>query len=406
MGRTILAMTAMLAALILGSAVALAEARPAETTDSRAGANPCEPKVIDLGTLGGRNSAAYEVNDGNWVVGNSETRGGAIHSVLWKSGNVRDLGTLNFSDGEAQGINESGTIVGTLFNGDPFDENGFPAHARGFAWKKGEMKRLPTLSGNFSLTKSVNEKGVMAGSSTLPNGNERATIWRNGKVKNLGTLGGNYSYALGINDRGQIVGGSAKRRNGPPHAFLWKNGRMRDLGTLGGPASQANAINNSGRITGVADLPVYPKSHAAVWENGQVRDIGSLGGNFAPGLGINETGQVVGVSEVTREEPFHDRGFVWTGGLLLGLPTLGGDFGNAHDINYDGDIVGRSALPSGKEHATLYRCALGLNPNAYKVQGTSVSSAGSEAFSVKPSASSQRSTDFDRLEPWFGSARR
>ncbi len=403
MERGMLMLVAMLAALILGSGAALAFSASglAESPGSMTGASSCTPKVIDLGTLGGPNSEAIEVNDSEWVVGGADTRNGGSHPALWRSGNVRDLGTLNFRDGEALGINESGTIVGTIYNGDPFGENGEPARARGFVWREGEMKRLPTLGGGFSYARRVNESGEVAGSATLPNGNERAAIWRGGKPKNLGTLGGNYSYALGINERGQVVGGSAKRKNGPPHAFLWEDGRMRDLGTLGGPSSQANVINNRARVSGIADLPVFPKSHATVWEDGRTRDLGTLGGDFAIGLGMNDLGQVVGISDTTREEPYHPRGFVWSGGLMLGLPTLGGDFGNAHGINNGGTIAGHSELPSGKSHATLYRCALGFAPNAYKAQQVSVDSSG-----VESAASSELIPGLDRLTPRLAPARR
>ena len=133
MRRTILALAAMLTAVILGSgvALALAEAGPVDSADSPSTANSCNPRVIDLGTLGGPNSEAIEVNDSEWVVGGADTRNGGFHPALWRSGNVRDLGTMNFRDGEALGINESGTIVGTLYNGDPFGENEAPNPGQG-----------------------------------------------------------------------------------------------------------------------------------------------------------------------------------------------------------------------------------------------------------------------------------
>lgn len=365
MRRTILAMATMLAALILGSgvALALAEAGPVDSVDSSTTASSCNPRVIDLGTLGGPNSTAYEINDNDWIVGGAQTRGGATHPVLWRSGNVRDLGTLNFQSGEAFNVNESGTIVGALYRGgDPVDENNEPTGVRGFVWREGEMKRLPTLGGTDSFARRVNEFGVVAGDATLPNGNSRAVIWRNGKVRNLGTLGGNYSYANGINERGQVVGASAKRRNGPPHAFLWEDGRMRDLGTLGG--------------------------------------------DFSLALGMNDLGQIVGRSDTTRKEPYHERGFVWSGGLMLGLPTLGGDSGKARGINNQGTIVGGSELPSGKGHATLYRCALGFAPNAYKAQQVSVNSSSVGSFGVESAAKSERIPSLDRLTPQLAPARR
>ena len=179
------------------------------------------------------------------------------------------------------------------------------------------MKRLPTLGDSFSYARRVNEQGVVAGSATKPNGNERDVIWRNGRPKNLGTLGGDFSF----------------------------------------------------------------------------------------GLGMNDLGQVVGVSDTSRKEPYHPRGFVWSGGVLLGLPTLGGDFGNAHGTNNQGTIAGHSDLPSGKSHATLYRCALGFAPNAYKAQQVSVSSSSASSFGAESTADSELVPGLDRLTPQLAPAR-
>ena len=48
----------------------------------------------DLGTLGGRDSNAVEINDRGHVVGNSYTSDGSIHAFVYTRGTMQDLGTL------------------------------------------------------------------------------------------------------------------------------------------------------------------------------------------------------------------------------------------------------------------------------------------------------------------------
>ncbi len=48
----------------------------------------------DLGTLGGRYSLAYGINDSGQVVGYSETLDGSAHATIWNGTTPTDLGTL------------------------------------------------------------------------------------------------------------------------------------------------------------------------------------------------------------------------------------------------------------------------------------------------------------------------
>ena len=69
--------------------------------------------MVDLGTLGGTNSAAFGINDRGQIVGQSQTGAGADRAFLWtvKEGMV-DLGTLGGGSSVAFGINNRGQIVG------------------------------------------------------------------------------------------------------------------------------------------------------------------------------------------------------------------------------------------------------------------------------------------------------
>jgi probable HAF family extracellular repeat protein len=72
---------------------------------------------LDLGTLGGRNSEALDVNARGEVVGVSDVAGGGTRAFLWRDGTMYDLNTaLPSGSGwvlqQATGISDAGQIVG------------------------------------------------------------------------------------------------------------------------------------------------------------------------------------------------------------------------------------------------------------------------------------------------------
>jgi hypothetical protein len=112
---------------------------------------------IDLGTFGGPESyvnAAFSLgapNQINNLVGVEE-----IRAVLWKDGEIKDLGTLGGNHSIAIGINNRGQVIGSSVNTipDPFSllyflGGGFTngTQTRGFLWHKGQMRDLDTLGG-------------------------------------------------------------------------------------------------------------------------------------------------------------------------------------------------------------------------------------------------------------------
>lgn len=314
--------------------------------------------IIDLGTLGGAQSAGLGINDAGQVTGVSDTSSGATHAfVTNSSGQMVDLGTLGGSYSVGTAINGSGQVAG--YSG----TSGGTEHA--FVTNgSGQMVDLGTLPGyTYSDAWGINAAGQVAGASYTSSGTSRAFITNtSGQMVELGTLGGPSSVATGINRTGQVTGFS-DTVSGPAtftHAFITNSGgQLIDLGTLGGDQSFGAAINSSGQVAGTADTASQAEHAVIVNSSGQMVDLGSLSNSWAGAMGINDSGQVVGTSTVPNPGIIGQHAFVTIGNTMVDLNSLLGPSGNgwtleeATGINNLGQITGQGVDPQGQTHGFL-----------------------------------------------------
>jgi probable HAF family extracellular repeat protein len=347
--------------------------------------------LADLRALPGNNgnnsSFASAINNDGLISGFSET--GSIdpdtgypetHAVLWNKGKIRDLGTFGGTQSAAMDVNDLGQVVGGALNttDDPFEAEfvfGFgllgwtgTTQVRAFVWQNGVMRDLGTLGGPDAFAYAINRFGQIAGQSYTSDTPNPTTgiptvdpfLWTNGKMIDLGTLGGTIGFPVWLNDWGQVVGFSNLAGDQFYHGFLWEHGAFKDLPPAsGGDNSWALWINDLGDVIGGSNLPGDQLYHASLWRHRKPIDLLTLGQDTcSEAWNTNDLGQIVGISYSCSSEQT-GRAFLWqNGGPMVDLNALVENPSSLHlyagaYINDLGEIVAQGVFPNGDFHAAL-----------------------------------------------------
>jgi probable HAF family extracellular repeat protein len=280
-------------------------------------------KIHDLGTFGGNESVAYAINDAGDVVGfASNTIPDSLnvdmfafgatqtHAFLWKDGAIHDLGTLGGPDSIAFNVNERGQIAGDSFTS--FIGNSVSAipNAVPFLWENGKMINLGGFGGTYGAENDLNNRGQVVGFSFITGDiGFHPFLWSEGKLFDLGTFGGTDGEAIWLNDAGDVVGyaefpipcpGCDSFGQEVFHAALWKHGEIIDIGPVEGDrCSAADGINSRGQVVGGSGI-CFGAVNAFLWEeSGPAVDLNALVPVSSPlhlkeAISINDRGEITG----------------------------------------------------------------------------------------------------------------
>lgn len=349
---------------VLGLLLAVVVAVTGSSAASSAGTGA--PTPIDLGTLGGTNSAATGISDTGEVVGQSQVRGDAQwHGFAWTpGGGIVDIPTLGGTYANAFGVNDVGEVAGySSLAGDT------TTHA--FYWSPGTGTiDVGTLGGTYSIIettaneptmKLINSNGEIVGTSTLPGEAVfHAFVWtRTGGIHDLGTLGGSNSTGEAINDNGVVVGKSQIAGDAAWHIFSWTPAAgMKDLTTspgsdqFGDSPPDVAAINASGQVAGLSTLPGDQTYDAVIWTAATgLKDLGTGPGPGATAARTEDAnGNVAGFLTSAANE--HHAMYWSPSGGMVDLGTLGGgNYSDASGMNSSGQVVGQALDANNRSHA-------------------------------------------------------
>lgn len=306
--------------------------------------------MVDLGTLGGRWSAARGINNWDQVVGSSLNSDGEKRAFLRTTQGMFDLTSLIRYDAqgddncsvaiimvEATAISDDGRIVGCGYAFDDEDQNmhGYmllplphiPEEAPSYVHVD-----LGLLAGATEcIPHEINDNSQVVGQS-----GQRAFLWADGQIVALdgpprqpvldkdtqwpqGWIVGD-SSANSINTYGTAVGwatGDSNQRT----ACEWSDGIRKDLPPGGNNwVSEAFHVNDQGMIVGWSgenpmdnDLPHLPPRTAMLWEGCNAYDLNLITAipvgqgrpyvdHLAEAISINEARHIVGYARTVAGE--------------------------------------------------------------------------------------------------------
>jgi probable HAF family extracellular repeat protein len=276
-------------------------------TDGNANGQVDAGEMLDLGTLGGSTvkSYGYGINNNGDVVGWSDTdTPSQDHAFVYTNTyGLVDIGTLGGANSAAHAINDSGQVTGYAFDGsgDKFAILWQDVNANGQS-DAGEMLNLGTLGGVSSIGYSISEAGDVVGQSLTSTGDSHAFLYSDGTMVDLNDLidpaaGWELEEAWGISPDGTYITGFGVQDGFAGQAFLLS------LESQSVPGD----CDNDGDVD-VSDLGILATFYGAT--NPPTDPLGPEQGNFdgdndvdVSDLGILATNYGLGAGPTATPEP-------------------------------------------------------------------------------------------------------
>ncbi|MBI5050015.1 MAG: hypothetical protein HZC11_03855 [Nitrospirae bacterium] len=248
--------------------------------------------------------------------------------------------------GEAQGINNSGMIVGAGYDAD-YNAKGFiytgtnyiellPSSAwSGFIYDGGSYNYLlpttPTTWLGVSGVYDINNSGVVVGAGSDASYVDNGFIYNAGSYTKLLPSGWSWADARGINNSGVVAGFGSDATT--IKGFLYSGGSYTDIKPFGWDMAMVYDINDNGfAVGGGSGGGFIYNSGADVYT---ILDPDWLYGEMA--YGINNSGDVVGWGRDIYDNP---KGFLYSNGTYTEIFPPDWLEARAYKINDSGFIVG------------------------------------------------------------------
>lgn len=296
-------------------------------------------EVISLPFIPFSGTGGEALSNSGAVVGGISNSDGSVSLAEWFKGELTDLGappglpSRDFNRPRVFGINDSGTIVGTLHT----SAGDLPS--RPFLYDRGRFRVLPlreaTDLGGAAI--GVNIRGEVVGYGNTSSSGTTAWLWSNDAYSSL-PISGTNTVAFGINSSGTIIGnrtlGFLRRVLTGQFNCTGQRGYVLSRGTARHLSGFVYAINNLGEAAGGSTSG--GESMAAVFRNGIPTLILNLP---SAAVGINSVADVVGFYHPARGNL--RRLFIWSANSgVFDLTPDGYRSAQAAAINDQGQVLG------------------------------------------------------------------